>query len=61
MIAVLLYCVGMILMLGTDGQKYFTLQIKRGLITNGFNALSRNTNYLGEIMIYSSFNVIAQV
>ncbi len=31
------------------------------MITNGFNALSRNTNYLGEIMIYSSFNVIAQV
>jgi len=35
------------------------LQIKKGLITNGFNALSRNTNYLGEIMVYSSFNIIA--
>lgn len=48
-------------MLGTDAQKYFVLQQKKGLISNGYNALSRNTNYLGEIMIYASFNVIAQV
>ena len=37
------------------------MQQKKGLITNGYNALSRNTNYLGEIMIYASFNVVAQV
>ena len=46
-------------MLGPDAQKYFVLREKKGLITHGFNALSRNTNYLGEIMIYASFNVIA--
>lgn len=54
-------------MLGTDAQKYFVLQERRAasqkpsLITHGFNALSRNTNYLGEIALYASFNVIAQV
>jgi len=61
MVACLLYIFGVVLMLGTDAQKYFVLKERRGLITHGFNALSRNTNYLGEIMIYASFNVIAQV
>lgn len=28
---------------------------------HGFNAMTRNCNYLGEIMLYASFNVIAQV
>jgi protein-S-isoprenylcysteine O-methyltransferase Ste14 len=49
------------MMLGTDAQKYFVLKERRGLITHGFNSITRNCNYLGEIMIYASFNVIAQV
>lgn len=48
-------------MLCTDGQKYFVLRERKGLITHGFNAMTRNCNYLGEIMLYASFNVIAQV
>ena len=55
-----LYIVGLVLMLGTDTQKYLVLKERKGLITHGFNAISRNCNYLGEIMIYTSFNVIAR-
>ena len=57
--ACLLYIFGVVTMLGTDAQKYFVLQQRKGLITNGFNARTRNSNYLGEIMLYASFNVIA--
>ena len=51
----ILYFCGVILMLGSDGQKYFTLRIKRELINDGFFKYTRNPNYLGEIMIYASF------
>ena len=46
-------------MLGSDGQKYFMLREKKGLIFDGFNKKTRNPNFLGEIMLYASFNVIA--
>ncbi|XP_023330866.1 uncharacterized protein LOC111703215 [Eurytemora carolleeae] len=39
----------------SDVQKYFVLQAKRGLITNGLFSRCRNPNYLGEMMIYGSF------
>jgi steroid 5-alpha reductase family enzyme len=60
-----MYIFGVVLMLGTDAQKYLVLQERRAskqkpsLITHGFNALTRNANYLGEISLYASFNVIA--
>src|SRR6185503_10227276 len=45
---------GIALMVGSDAQKYFTLRLKRGLITDGFFAIVRHPNYLGEMMIYGS-------
>ena len=33
---------------------------KAGLITYGYAKYNRNTNYLGEIMLYASFNIVAQ-
>ena len=45
-------------MMGADGQKYFTLRIKRELINDGFFKYTRNPNYLGEIMIYASFALL---
>jgi len=33
----------------------------RGLLVDGYNQYTRNMNYFGEILIYASFNVIAQV
>ena len=51
---------GVFLHYGSDAQKYFTLKYKQGLITEGFFSRSRNPNYLGEILIYLSFAMLAQ-
>ena len=51
---------GVLLHYGSDAQKYFTLKYHKGLITEGFFSRSRNPNYLGEILIYSSFAILAQ-
>ena len=53
-----IYSFGLILMLCTDLQKYLILLYKKGLINNYFLAYNRNTNYLGEILIYFSFALI---
>ena len=47
-------------MMGTDAQKYFVLKIKPGLITDGYCKYNRNPNYLGEIILYASFAIVAQ-
>jgi len=44
----------------TDVQKHLVLREKKGLITHGMMGWSRNLNYLGEIMLYSSFAVMCQ-
>lgn len=54
-LAVALNLWGSVLHFGSDAQKYFTLQYRPGLITEGFFARCRNTNYLGELMIYAGF------
>ena len=50
----------MLLHYGSDAQKYFTLKYEKGLITEGFFSRSRNPNYLGEILIYSSLALLSQ-
>ena len=42
----------------SDAQKYYTLKYKSGLITEGLFARCRNTNYLGEILIYFAFALL---
>ncbi len=51
---------GVFLHYTSDVQKYYTLKYNPGLITEGFFARSRNTNYLGEILIYLGFAMLAQ-
>lgn len=46
---------GSVIMIAADGQKYYTLRVKRGLITDGMHKYIRHPNYLGEMMIYGSF------
>ena len=58
-LATVIYVMGVVLMMGSDAQKYFTLRAKRGLITDGFFARIRHTNYLGEMMLYGSFALVA--
>ena len=47
--------VGCAIMIAADAQKFFTLRVQRGLITDGMHRYVRHPNYLGEIMIYGSF------
>ncbi|GAX36350.1 DUF1295 domain-containing protein [Nodularia sp. NIES-3585] len=49
---------GVFLSFASDAQKYYTLKYQKGLITEGFFARCRNTNYLGEILIYSAFAML---
>lgn len=58
--AISLNLLGVFLHYVSDAQKYFTLKYQPGLITEGFFARCRNTNYLGEIFIYFSFALLAQ-
>jgi protein-S-isoprenylcysteine O-methyltransferase Ste14 len=58
-VAIVLYAFGVALMVGADAQKYFVLRARRGLIVDGFFARTRNPNYLGEMMIYASFALVA--
>ncbi|MBX2863648.1 MAG: DUF1295 domain-containing protein [Leptolyngbyaceae cyanobacterium MAG.088] len=58
-LAIAMNVLGVFLHYGSDAQKYYTLKYKSGLITEGFFARCRNTNYLGEIAIYLSFAMLA--
>lgn len=57
-VALLLFSFGLILMFAADAQKYWVLERKKGLITDGLYARTRNPNYLGEMMLYSAFAII---
>ncbi|HVT34203.1 MAG TPA: DUF1295 domain-containing protein [Nevskiaceae bacterium] len=50
--------VGSALMIAADAQKYYTLRVKRGLITDGVHRYIRHPNYLGEMMIYGGFALL---
>jgi len=54
-ICISLCMVGCVIMIAADAQKYFTLRVRRGLITDGMFKYIRHPNYLGEILTYASF------
>ena len=56
-VCIVSYAIGVVVMICSDIQKTITLQYKKGLISNGFNTIIRNPNYLGEMLIYSSFAI----
>lgn len=58
--AISLNLMGVFLHYAADTQKYYTLKYHPGLITEGFFARCRNTNYLGEVLTYGSFAMLAQ-
>ncbi|MCP9928847.1 DUF1295 domain-containing protein [Cyanobium sp. CH-040] len=57
--AVALNIFGVFLHYVGDAQKYYTLRYHKGLIDEGLFARSRNTNYLGELLIYGSFALLS--
>eukprot|EP00455_Lapot_gusevi_P053360 TRINITY_DN830_c0_g1_i1.p1 TRINITY_DN830_c0_g1~~TRINITY_DN830_c0_g1_i1.p1 ORF type:complete len:264 (+),score=87.75 TRINITY_DN830_c0_g1_i1:52-792(+) len=59
-VCVVLHTLGVVTMIGADCQKFFTLKYKKGLISEGWFARSRNINYLGEMMLYSTYAILAQ-
>ncbi len=56
--AIVINILGIFLHYSSDAQKYYTLKYRSGLITEGFFARCRNTNYLGEVLIYSAFAML---
>jgi protein-S-isoprenylcysteine O-methyltransferase Ste14 len=45
---------GCTVMIAADAQKYFTLRVRAGLISDGMFRYVRHPNYLGEMLIYAS-------
>ncbi|MEO8160917.1 MAG: DUF1295 domain-containing protein [Arenimonas sp.] len=46
---------GCTIMIAADAQKYFSLRVRPGLITDGMFRYVRHPNYLGEMLVYGSF------
>lgn len=59
-VSVFLYVIGVVLMLAADTQKFFVLKVRKGLISDGWFSFCRNTNYLGEMMLYGAFALLAK-
>lgn len=57
---IILYVLGVVIMMGADCQKHFTLKYHSGLITEGFYRYIRHPNHLGEMMIYGSFALLVR-
>ncbi len=55
-----LFTVGLMTMFASDCQKRFTLEYRRGLITEGMFKYVRHPNYLGEMMLYSAYALLVQ-
>ncbi|MFA5940677.1 MAG: DUF1295 domain-containing protein [Sinimarinibacterium sp.] len=56
--AIVLHTLGVAWMVSADLQKNCTLRYRKGLITNGVFAYTRNPNYFGEIMIYATYALL---
>jgi protein-S-isoprenylcysteine O-methyltransferase Ste14 len=58
--AVALHTFGAALMMAADAQKHFTLRLRPGLIEVGLFARIRYPNYLGEMMLYGAYALLAR-
>lgn len=58
-LAVAVHTLGVTFMATADVQKNLLIRYRKGLITEGVCAYTRNPNYLGEIMIYSAYALLA--
>ncbi|MFW6066852.1 MAG: methyltransferase family protein [Myxococcota bacterium] len=58
--AVVVHTLGVVIMMASDAQKFFVLKERKGLITTGWFARVRHPNYLGEMMLYGAYALLAQ-
>ena len=58
MLCISLVVLGCVVMIAADAQKFFTLRVQRGLITDGMFRYVRHPNYTGEMMIYGGFALL---
>lgn len=58
-LCVSLYAFGVFFHFSADMQKHTALKLRPGLITDGLFSLCRNPNYLGELLIYLGFGLLA--
>lgn len=58
-LCIVLGMVGAAVMIAADAQKYTALGLRPGLIRDGMFARIRHPNYLGEMMVYASFAMVA--
>jgi protein-S-isoprenylcysteine O-methyltransferase Ste14 len=54
-LSVFVFTFGVFLHFVSDAQKFYTLQLRKGLIREGLFSRMRNPNYLGEILIYLGY------
>ena len=57
--SVAVFGLGVFFHFASDMQKYISLKLKPGLITDGLWSRTRNPNYFGEFLIYAGFGSIA--
>lgn len=57
--AIAAHTLGVSWMAAADLQKNCIMRYRKGLITNGVFSYTRNPNYLGEVMIYASYALLA--
>ena len=57
-LCITLCLIGSVIMIAADAQKFYTLRLQHGLITDGMHRWVRHPNYLGEMMIYGSFAML---
>lgn len=58
--AIALHTFGAALMMAADAQKHFTLRVRPGLIEDGLFSRVRFPNYLGEMMLYAAYALLAR-
>lgn len=57
-VAVAMFGFGVFFHFASDLQKHISLKLQPGLITTGLFARTRNPNYFGELLIYTSFALL---
>jgi protein-S-isoprenylcysteine O-methyltransferase Ste14 len=57
-LCITLVALGSVIMTAADAQKFFTLRVQRGLITDGMFRYIRHPNYTGEMMIYGGLALL---